>query len=347
MKRKTLAASMAVLMTAAVLAAGCGGRPAGGAGSTESLDMIEAIPETKESTGTADSTDALPSVMPDGTMEAGSSAAAFPEESYVDAVGEVDAFPKTAPLKVEPGLELLSEGGISITVTGTELSAIRGRGITCLVRNSNDFPVLMEGDYMVVNDCTTYDSVSWNVDAGGEKECTCYIWEDSMEKAGYTSVSRLEVPLTAMNWETLEPLWTRTLVLDMGEEEQTARVRGELLYESDTLRIFGEYVTDDPIWGSGLLITAQNLSDVAVDVRAAEASADGQYMRAALSIYCRPGTYGFGKQNYTRAILEENGQDSFETAGIVLAAWADEAFEPGETTGLLEVPVSGSPEAES
>ncbi len=327
-------------ITAAALP-GCGKKaPAEAVPAEESFDTMDVYEEsrTESPENVQDPGSGSNSATPGPTEEAESL------ESYDDAIGVVDAAPKSAPIAAEPGKELVSDSGITIIEEDTALSAIMGRGITFTVKNENDFPVRLAGDSFIINDYTSDASISWDLEAGEELPFTVYANQSFLDSVGITSVYTMVMDVTAYNTETYAPIWEHAFVLDTGNEPYESTPRGELLYESGRMRVYGEYVTDDPEWGSGLLITVRNLTDGTVFVRAKEAYADGLYMKEGLNICCRPGTYGIAKQNYTEKILKENGQDSFSTAGIVLDIWEEGAESPCETTERLEVPTTPAPD---
>ena len=240
---------------------------------------------------------------------------------------------------IEKGETIFDKDGITIVQKGIEENGITGFGVKIEISNNNPFPIVLETNTNVVNELTLSYATSWQIENRETVEKVIETSIDDLEAAGIKDVYQIIPEFTLYNAETYEELDNFEIKIETNNphEEQDTSIFGDILTQGEYFTVYGKYVNNDEIWGSGFVITVFNETDRTITVQCEKAFADEQYMQPGYSVTCRPNTYATSKQNYLATILRENEQDNFRVASVILTAYDENTGEKLETTEEISV----------
>lgn len=206
---------------------------------------------------------------------------------------------------------LFDEAGIKVTATDLE-SGLFGTEIKVLVENNTEDTKVVQAQYTVVNGYMIQNLFSAEVAAGKKSNDTITLYQNEMDASGIDTVADIEVSIIVINaedWRTeleSDPVQIKTSAFDGFIYKYNDA--GQVLYEENGIRIITPgLVEDESIFGDGLLLYIENLSEKTITVQSNNLSVDGFMTEGILSQTVLPGKRAVTALTVMDYSLEENG----------------------------------------
>jgi len=173
---------------------------------------------------------------------------------------------------------LLDKDGIKVTATGYSKDDIWGDGIDVLVENNSDKTITVGLDAMIVNDYMVFDLFSCEVAAGKKANDTINLFDTGLEAAGINMVGKVELYFHVYDgdWNKLfdsEYVEIKTSAYDSMDAGDFSG--GAELYNEGGIRIVGQTVNEDSLFGKAIVLYIENNSGRNVSITADELSING------------------------------------------------------------------------
>ena len=183
--------------------------------------------------------------------------------------------------------------GVKVTATGYE-DGWMGPEIKILVENNSTKNVLVTSASVSVNGYMMPTAVLYaEVAAGKKSNETMTIMSSELDQSGITVLSELQFYLQIQNpesWETLATSDLLTLTTSAAPYEQQVDDSGDVLYDSDGIRIICKGLMQDIIWDGTVVFYMENNSGKEVSIYAENVSVNGFMQDVGLWSDLRPNT---------------------------------------------------------
>lgn len=231
---------------------------------------------------------------------------------------------------------LVDQDGIVVTAQELVEDPIWGPGLKLLVENNSDTNQNIFCDYVVVNNFM-FDTLLFSADVAAGKKAneTLYFSSSTMEGAGITTIGDLSFKFHSSNPETFETIFTTDEVSlatsASGTFEQTIPDEGKELYNENGVRIVGRYVSEDTIWGAGVVLFLENNSGKDIQVSCDNMSINGFMVTPFFSCLVNDGRMAVSNITILSSDLEANGIESVEDIEL-----AFKGFDPNTFSTVFE-----------
>ena len=183
--------------------------------------------------------------------------------------------------------------GVKVTATGYE-DGWMGPEIKILVENNSTKNVLVTSASVSVNGYMMPTAVLYaEVAAGKKSNETMTIMSSELDQSGITVLSELQFYLQIQDpesWETLATSDLLTLTTSAAPYEQQVDDSGDVLYDSDGIRIICKGLMQDIIWDGTVVFYMENNSGKEVSIYAENVSVNGFMQDVGLWSDLRPNT---------------------------------------------------------
>lgn len=236
-----------------------------------------------------------------------------------------DSESKTQAVAVTIEEQVLWEvDGVKITAKGLSDDMIFGKQIDVLVENNSDKDVGIGATAVIVNDYMINDLTSITVTAGNKSNDHISLLSNELEAAGIDSISKIELYLHTFDPETYMTQKESDCIsinTNISETDNTTSIKGETLFESNGIKIIGQYVDENSFWGSAAVLYVENNSDKNVIVQCDELAVNGFMITALMSDTVYAGKKTISDITLFESDLEENGIteiNEIQTSFIIL-----------------------------
>lgn len=217
----------------------------------------------------------------------------------------------TASTDLETIDEMLLFDKEGVRVTAKELvdDPIWGKGINVLIENESDKNVTVQCNTVVVNNYMMSDIFSSSVAAGKKDNETITLMSSGLEAAGIDTIAEVNIRFSVVDedYETLFDTDEITLKTSAyGTVTQPAVDEGKELLNQAGVRIVGNYVEEDSIWGAGVQLFIENTSEKDVIVQCDDMSINGFMVTPYFSCQVNKGRLALEAITIMNSDLEEN-----------------------------------------
>ena len=210
-----------------------------------------------------------------------------------------------------------------VRVTAKEISeGWAGPELKVLIENDSDTKVTVSLDEIAVNDYMVSAWLYEDVDAGKKSNATFTIWSSTLADAGIDNIGKIDFYFEVINSDTYNVIYksdeieVKTSLYDEMDEEINGV--GEELVNQNGIRIVGKGVSDDSIWGSGVILYVENNTDEDILVTADDLSINGYMIDAYLYSVVKPGKKAIDTIIFSSTDLEENDIESIDEISLSL-----------------------------
>lgn len=218
---------------------------------------------------------------------------------------------KTAGLETIDETVLFEQEGVRVTAKGITDDAFFGKGIEVLIENDSERNIGVQCNSIVVNNYMIDDLFSSTVAAGKKANETITLLSTNLEEAGIQTISEINISFHVFDPDSYDTLFeTDEITIKTsayGTVEQPAMDDGKELLNANGVRIVGKYITEDSIWGSGVLLFIENTSESDVIVQCDNMSINGFMVTPYFSSQVNKGRMALTPITILSSDLEENG----------------------------------------
>lgn len=183
--------------------------------------------------------------------------------------------------------------GVKVTATGYE-EGWTGPEIKILVENNSDKNVLITSDSVSVNGyMMPFAALYAEVAAGKKANETLSLMSSELDRSGIDVLAELQFYLQIQNpetWETVATSELVTLTTSAAPYEQPVDDSGDVLFDSNGIRIICKGLKQDIIWDGTVVFYMENNSGKEISIYAENVSVNGFMQDVGLWSDLRPGT---------------------------------------------------------
>lgn len=256
-----------------------------------------------------------------------------------------------APEEVEnTGLETIEEAvlfeqkGVRVTAKEVVNDPIWGKGIIVLIENDTKKNIGVQCNTIVVNNYMVSDLFSSTVAAGKKDNETIALLSSGLEEAGIDTISEINISFNVFDSDSYDTLFdTDEISLKTsayGTVDQPVMDSGKELLKTKGVRIVGKYVTEDSIWGAGVLLLIENTSDSNVLVQCDNMSINGYMATPYFSSQVNKGRMALTPITIFSSELEENGVSEVKDVELNFTILDPEDYETIFESGPIQFKVA-------
>ena len=238
---------------------------------------------------------------------------------------------------------LVDENGLKITATEYVYDSIWGEGVKLLIENTSDSDYQIACDALIVNDYMITDLFSSEITAGRSANETMYLYNSELEDAGIENVGKIEIDFRVFDPETFETVFDPDMVTietsNYAAMDTDIDVDGFELYNSDGIRIVGQYV-DDSIWGTAVLLYVENNTDRNIVVTCDTMAINNFMVNGYFYSDVYSGKKAFDTITVLSSDLEENNITTIENIAVDFHISDANTYETIVDTGEIEFSVT-------
>ena len=228
--------------------------------------------------------------------------------------------PTAADATIESAV-LVDKDGVVVTAKEMVYDSIWGPGIKVLVENNSQGNIAVQCDSIIVNDYMMTNMFSCSVAAGKKANDTIYFTSSDIEAAGITTIADVAIAFTVLDSDSYKILFdTEEIEIKTsayGAVDQLKADDGIELINQDGIRIIGKYVTEDSIWGAGVVLFIENNSGENVIVQCDNMSINGFMITPFFSCTVNDGRMALDDITIMSSDLEENDIEAVEDIELV------------------------------
>lgn len=226
---------------------------------------------------------------------------------------------------------LVEQDNIKITATGYIQDSIWGDGIKLLIENNTDKNIVVGCNALIVNDYMVTDLFAADVAAGKKANENVYILSEQLKSAGINTVGKVDIYFHVYDADTWDNIFDtddveiRTSQYD--NMDNSVNDAGLELYNDNDIRIVGKTVTEDSIWGAGILLYIENNSGRNIDVSVDDMSINGYMMTPFFSTSVYSMRKSIDEITVFSSDLERNGIESIDEVELTFTIYDDDTYE--------------------
>ena len=234
---------------------------------------------------------------------------------------------------------LYDAGDIKVTATGYE-DGWMGPEIKVLVENNSTKNVLVTADAVSVNGyMMPYASLYAEVAEGKKANESLSIMSSELDQSGIEVMAEIQFYIQISDsetWETMATSELLTLTTSAAPYEQSVDDSGDVLYDSEGIRIICKGLKQDIIWDGTVVFYMENNSGKAISIYAENVSVNGFMQDVGLWSDLRPGTKLIdGMSMIDLSDLEIESIDQIENIEFNLRVVDANTWEDIKTTDVL------------
>ena len=208
-----------------------------------------------------------------------------------------------------------------IKVTAKEISeGWAGPELKVLIENDSEKNVTVSLDEIAVNDYMVSAWLYEDVAAGKKSNATFSIWSSNLSDAGITNVGKIDMYFKVINSETYDTIYEsegieiKTSLFDKMDSD--VNDVGEKMVNQNGIRVVGKGVSNDSIWGSGVVLYIENNTDKSILVTTDNLSVNGYMITGYLYSTVKPGKKAVESIILSSSDLEDNDIDKIEELSL-------------------------------
>lgn len=210
---------------------------------------------------------------------------------------------------------LFEQDGIKVTAVEIVDEDIWGKGLKVLIENNSDIDIKLYLESLVINDYMISDLFSAEVASGKKTNEVINLVSSELKESGINKVAKIDMAFRATKEDWSELFITDLITLKTSEFEKYKQVKldeGLELLNQDGIRIVGKYVSEDTIWGAGVVFFIENNSGQNITLRASDVSINGFMVDAIFSADVLDGKMILDDMSIFKSSLEDNNIEKIE-----------------------------------
>lgn len=232
--------------------------------------------------------------------------------------GTTSSSPPSQTASIEETV-ILDQNGLKITATGLE-DSFMGDELKLLVENNSGTNLTVQSHASSVNGYMITNLMSIDVANGKKVNDAMTLTSSEMEDCGITSITDLAFTLHVFNTDTWETVFD-TPVIELktnlnGTVTQTYDDSGNVVYDSNGVRIITKGKTDDSILGPGIQVYVENNTAESIMVQTRNTSINGFMVDTFYSPTILPGKRSLSSITIADTSLQENGITDITSAEL-------------------------------
>lgn len=205
-----------------------------------------------------------------------------------------------------------------------------GPQLKILIENNSDKNITVELDAIAVNDCMVSAWLYEDVGPGKKSNATFDIWSSKLSDAGISNIGKIDMYFRIIDSDNFNEIYEsseveiRTSLYDVmdGEIDDI----GEEMVNQNGIKIIGKGVSNDLIWGDGVVVYIENNTDRNIVVTTDDLSVNGFMVTGFLYQSVRPGKKAIESIILSSSDLEDNGIESIEELSLSFEVYDEDTY---------------------
>ena len=242
----------------------------------------------------------------------------------------------TGAATIEPQACFTYEG---LTVTATGLSdGIFGQELNLQIDNQSKSDYLIGCEAVIVNNYMVTDLFSSTVAAGKQANTELNLLGSELEEAGIRQIGQIELYFYVSDPDTYRRVYESecvTIRTSQYDAMSDVTASGTELCNANGVRISGQYVDENSIWGTSVLLLVENNSGRNIAVTADDLSVNGKMMTALYSATVYDGKKSLDNITLLSTELKKNGIETVNDVELKFNIYDPESYQTIAETGAL------------
>ena len=205
-----------------------------------------------------------------------------------------------------------------------------GPQLKILIENNSDKNITVELDAIAVNDCMVSAWLYEDVGPGKKSNATFDIWSSKLSDAGISNIGKIDMYFRIIDSDNFNEIYEsseveiRTSLYDVmdGEIDDI----GEEMVNQNGIKIIGKGVSNDLIWGDGVVVYIENNTDRNIVVTTDDLSVNGFMITSFLYQSVRPGKKAIESIILSSSDLDDNGIESIEELSLSFEVYDEDTY---------------------
>ena len=226
---------------------------------------------------------------------------------------------------------LLDQDGIVVTAKEIVDESVWGQGIKVLIENNSSRDVTVTATAMAVNGYMLTDFLYEKVTADAKANAVIHCLNNELEKAGITNIEEVAIWFSLVDPESYmtsyssdEPAILRTSLYTGAESE--AFSDGIEVINQDGIRVVVKYVDEKSIWGTSVLIYAENNSGRNVGLSADNVSINGFMIDGYYYADIKSGYKSFDDMTIFSSSLKDNDIEKIDNIKLTFNCYDTDSY---------------------
>ena len=226
---------------------------------------------------------------------------------------------------------LLDQDGIVVTAKEIVDESVWGQGIKVLIENNSSRDVTVTATAMAVNGYMLTDFLYEKVTADAKSNAVIHCLNNELEKAGITNIEEVAIWFSLVDPESYmtsyssdEPAILRTSLYTGAESE--AFSDGIEVINQDGIRVVVKYVDEKSIWGTSVLIYAENNSGRNVGLSADNVSINGFMIDGYYYADIKSGYKSFDDMTIFSSSLKDNDIEKIDNIKLTFNCYDTDSY---------------------
>lgn len=252
--------------------------------------------------------------------------------------------PEPDPAPVITGQVLADEAGLKITADELVFDAVSGPGLCITVENSSVNDIELSLNALIVNGYMLTELFYAEVYSGTVEKETVYLEPKQLELAGIDVIRLVELSFHAAELDTHATLLDseRTEIRTSAYDENAfpTEAEGELLFESEGVRVIGVRMQRSGMLGPNYLVCIENTGDVNVTLTCENVSVNGETIKPVFYYDVFSKSRAMGEMTFLSADLKRIEADKIESISFTLRVWKTGTFETISLSDEISVTIN-------
>lgn len=224
---------------------------------------------------------------------------------------------------------LFEYNGIKLTAISIEEDWL-GPQLKILIENESDKNISVSLEGIAVNDCMVSAWLYEDVGTGKKSNATFDIWSTKLSDAGITNIGKIDMYFRIIDSDNFDEIYESgeiellTSLYDVMDVEIDDI--GEEMVNQSGVKIVGKGVSNDLIWGDGVVVYIENNTDRNIVVTTDDLSVNGYMVTGFLYQSVRPGKKAIESIILSSSDLEDNGIESIEELSLSFEIYDEDNF---------------------
>ena len=233
--------------------------------------------------------------------------------------------------------------GVKVTAKELTSDSIWGKEIKFVLENNSENDYVISTEEVIVNNAMIPASIYSTVAAGKKATETMTLGESALKTAGIKNIGQIEIYFYILEPDSLKRVYEPDCVtlktsaydgMDFSADDS-----GKEIYNENGVRLVAKCVDDDKIWGSSVLIYAENNSDSNVTIAAEDMSVNGFMVNSIYAKTIYKGKYAISDLSISESDMKENSIESIEDIEVKFRIYDSDSYTGTIITDPIKITV--------
>lgn len=275
---------------------------------------------------------------------ASSSAGSTPQETTSQAASsqamQAETVTADEPSTIQEQV-IYDKNDMKITATALDQSGMFGPEVKMLIENNGAANRTVQTEYCSANGYMIESMMSCDVAAGKKANDGLTLMESDLTTCGVGKFTDITFNLVIIDSDSYERVDVSDLITletsNTGKYEQTYNDAGTVLYEGNDIRIIGQGIDENELFGQGLLLYIENNSGATMTIQSDGVSVNGFMVDAMFSCDVLAGKKAVDSVTFMSSSLEENNIEKITDIEISFILIDTGSFNRIETTSPITI----------